>query len=271
MIRRPAFFVLAALALLAWPGFAQTNPVVFSNYGRYDAAPPPDWRQKIDPVVDAVIATIKRGGTASIHIDGHADFDAQGEDFSTRVSQERASAAQQPLMTQILARSQLEGIPREQLLQRLHLTLAGWGTKKALHPASSPMSERVRNRRVEISWSTTGPQPRPRPEPPPAAEPVTLKVVGFGVWTSDARVTLTGEQVVRFVVTNNNLLPASLTIEWEIGGNANERKNLTLLPSQTKEVEFSIFGGRGPRTWSFKITQVSQTLVVSWSALSFTP
>lgn len=220
-------------------------------------------------MVVAVVQAIKRGGSATIHIDGHADFDAQGDDFTMQKSVERAYAAQQTLMAQIMMRSDLEGIPRAKLAQQLQVGLTGWGTKKALYPANRPMSDREKNRRFEIEWQAAA-AVRPPPRPGPEIPQLTLKLVDFGILSGDQRLTMVGEQTIRFVVTNNNVLPASFEIVNETGGSS-ERKIVSLLPTQTKEVEFSNFGGYGPKEWSFNVTQNSQSLIVSWSALSWSP
>lgn len=273
MLRSTLFstVVSVSLLILASAAVAQSGQVEFRNYGQYNTAPPPDFREKVDPLINDVITAIKAGGTATVRFDGHADFDAQGDAFTMRKSQERASAAQQAILSQIVLRAGLEGISLDDLQRRLTMHTVGWGTTKALYPETRPMSDRVKNRRVEIAWQTAVPQ-RPAPPPPPPLPPqTTMKTVGFGIWTKSSRQTVVGEQVVRITVTNQDALPTTFTIEG-VGGAAGGKKTVTLLPTETKEVEFSNFGPNKPVEWQFLVTPPSgRPFVVFWKAESFAP
>ncbi|MFN9089973.1 MAG: hypothetical protein ACK5V0_00300 [Alphaproteobacteria bacterium] len=258
--------LLACVSLVATPVLAQANTIVFTNYGQYGAAPPPGWDEKVTPLVEDVVKSIKRGGSATIHLDGHADFDAAGEAYCVEISRKRASAAQQTLMAKLIQRAALEGLPPQALLDHLATTMTPWGTSKALVPADRPLTERQRNRRVEITWTSTYASPRPRPRGP-AIPTTTLQMVGYGIWNGDARQAFGGEGQLILIMNNTNILPATLEITWNIGGNASERKTVSIAPGGTQEVAFAILES-SPRTWNIQVRQISQAMLVAWSAWS---
>lgn len=265
-----AVAVVCGLLSFADPAFAEEKRVEFTNYPQYGKAPPPEYRVLIQPIVEEVVRVVKDGGTASLRILGHADFDAQGDAFVTKVSVERASSAQQTLMSAIMLRAELEGITREQLLNKVNVTLEGLGTMKALYAANRPMSDRVKNRRVEIFWETATPnRPLPRrPRPAPSPIPTAFKVAAFGIWNKSNTVRVVGDQLVRFVLTNSNpLLGTTITIESE---SSRDKKSRIIPPLGTVEIEFSMLTPR-PIEWIFHVSTDSDSFVVTWSALTHVP
>ena len=267
---KAALTVVHVLIASLVPALAQPSPVKFDNYPRYGVAPPAEYRASMQPIVDDVLRAIKSGGQAEVRIVGHADFDAHGPAFETQVSQERASVAQQTLLAMIGAQAGLEGIGQDLLWQNLKMTVEGIGTREPVVPNPQNEQDRRKNRRVEISWTAREPAPHPRPEPRPAPEPIPLsyKVVGFGIWNGAAKVTLVGDQVVRFKVTNSNpLLGTTITIEHDPRG---ARQSRQIPPLGTVEIEFSMLTHK-PLEWHFDISSESDAFLVSWSAMSFAP
>jgi hypothetical protein len=233
---------------------------------------PPANKEMIQPIIADIIKAVKAGGTVRLRVYGHADFDAKGREFETKVSVERASVAQQTLMSYLVAQAELEGISRDKLLAALDATIQGMGTKqpKVAHPQNE--ADRKQNRRVEFFWDVAGvkppPPPRPKPVPPePDPDNTTLRLVGFGVWNRSTTVNVRGEQMVRFIVQNQNLLPASISITDTTHGGKQTR---TIMPRGTAEFEFSILK-EGPINWTFAVDSNSDALVASWQALSFAP
>ena len=244
------------------------SPIVINDYPRYDRKMPPGFRDALQPLVAKILDTLRGGGKVRVSIVGHADFDAQGRAFETKVSVERASVAQQTLLALLMSQAELAGIGRDALLAGMDLTIAGMGTKQPSEPRPVNEEQRRKNRRVEFFWEATSKgNKRPPPPPPPPDVPTSLRLVGAGVWTKSSTVQVQGEQVVRFVVKNQNVLPTSVVITDDKNGGKQTR---SLLPGQTAEMEFSMFGA-GVRDWQFSVGTNSQAFVVFWQAYSFVP
>jgi hypothetical protein len=270
MLKLPHIFVVIACLITAFapPALAQQQPIVIADYPRYGMVMPPTFRATLQPLITTIIGTVAAGGTVRVRVYGHADFDAQGREFETKVSVERATVAQQTLLSSLLAQAELAGISRDKLLAGLDVTIQGMGTKqpKVTNPRNE--LERKENRRVEFFWDTAGvnPQPPPRPSPPePAPDNTSLRVVGFGIWTGSSTVHIRGEQMVRFVIENQNLLGTTISItDMTHGG----KKSRMIPPRGTAEIEFAILKA-GPINWTFGVDTDSDAFVISWQALSF--
>lgn len=264
--------VVCGLGIGVQPASAASGRIEYTEYKQYEGTLPPEYRDKMAPLVEDVVKNVKAGGSAKVRIQGHADFDAQGDDFVTKVSYKRAVAAQQALMSQIMVRADLEGVPRDQLMAKLNVAVEGMGTKKALYAQDRPMSERVRNRRVEIAWEAVSPvpPPAPKPPPPPPSPETVLKVVGGGIWNGSSTVRLPGEWEVRFTVTNSNpLLGTTITIECEFPC-VGQKKSRIVPPLGTVELDFQM-AGKKPREWVFHAGSDSDSFVVTWKAMSHVP
>lgn len=265
--------VVGVISLLGTaPVFAQASgSVTIADYPRYGKVLPGNFRELFQPTVSGILATIKSGGTANISVYGHADFDAQGRKFEKKVSLERAAVAQSTLMSMLMAQAQLEGISSDRLAAALTVTVLGMGTSQPKVPRPTNENERKQNRRVEIAWDASGgAAPKPRPQPPEPEPDNVLRVVGFGVWNKSGTVEANGDDLVRFVLRNENILPTTVTItDTKHGG----KHSQILLPGTTAEMEFAVAGAVGkhgqPYHWTFNVDSDSDAFVVSWQALSY--
>lgn len=259
--------VLLVLLRLS-PVFAAERHTVLEDYPRYGKSPSAEQLRHMDPVVEDVVQAIKAGAVATVRLVGHADFDANGRAFETRVSEERAAAAQQTLLAKISARASLEGISQDRLWANLNMSAKGMGTREPVVTNPRSEEERKRNRRVDIHWVSPEPRPRPAPRPVPTPIEIVERVVGFGIWSGPAKVVLVGEQSVTFKITNTNpLLGTTIVIELDPRGPKQSRQ---IPPLGTVEITFSEFG-RKLGNWHFDIATNSDSFAVAWSATSFAP
>jgi hypothetical protein len=272
MLRTAIVIIMHIVVIGSHTASAQdTGNLAISDYPRYGKALPANYREVFQPTVSGILAAVKSGKNVDISVYGHADFDVKGEKFVTKVSLERGAVAQSTLLSMLTAQAELEGISSDRLSAALHVRLIGMGTSdpKVARPLNE--SDRKQNRRVEITWNSSGgPAPKPRPQPPEPAPENVLRVVGFGVWNRSSTVEVDGDDLVRFVVRNQNILPTTLTItDTKHGG----KHSQLLLPGTTAEMEFAVGGAVGkhgqPYHWTFNADSDSDAFIVSWQALSY--
>lgn len=135
----------------------ETQPFIIEDYPRYATTPPPQFQDKLNRIGSALAGAARASdGSRGIQVSviGHADFDAQGRAFENQVSADRAKSARTAIeeaFNRQAAASQLD--PSKKRL--VTFVVAGRGTSESKFPASAPMSQRVKNRRVEVTWAGT--------------------------------------------------------------------------------------------------------------------
>jgi hypothetical protein len=147
---------VAALVLLVPTIQAQELPfVVLSDYPRYATTPPPQHLETLRKIGRALAgAASQADGSTMLQVSvvGHADFDAKGRAFENEVSVDRAKSARDAIVDAFTdaANQMLLDDGKRRLVS---FEYSGRGTSEPLFPSSAPMSERVQNRRVVVSWA----------------------------------------------------------------------------------------------------------------------
>lgn len=113
---------------------------------------------------------------------------------------------------------------------------------------------------------TPPPGPPTQPHgPPPAIPPLVPfhKLLLVGMWNKSTTISTNGGQSMTFVLSNVNILGATVTIS----ANTGEKHSLILLPLQTVQMNFSSFGME-PKGWVFSIETESDAFLVTWQLWS---
>ncbi len=143
-----------AFALLAPTTLAQ-EPVVLSDYPRYATSPPPQHLETLRKIGQALAGAASQANGSNmlqVSIVGHADFDAKGRRFENEVSVDRAKNARDAIVDAFtVAADQMMLDDRKRRL--VSFEYSGRGTSDPLFPVTAPMSQRVQNRRVVVSWA----------------------------------------------------------------------------------------------------------------------
>ncbi len=244
--------------------------IVIDQYPRYAREMTEDRARKLDPLIAKIVETVKSGGRIEVSIVGHADFDAKGRAFETKVSVERADAAAETLMKKLMAQAKLAGLTPEKVLAALDLHRKGIGTRQAVKPRND--EDRRRNRRVEFSWKSLQSLP---PLPPPD-DGKAMRVVSAARWAGLShreQKLMPAARKVLFVVTNRNDRPASIGI-IDLLTQPKVRQSQTIPPGQTVQLEF-----RAPREglineWPFILEYTApgdSPMDLFWEAWSHVP
>lgn len=89
------------------------------------------------------------------------------------------------------------------------------------------------------------------------------RLLQSGSWTGSSTVSVQGGQGMHFVLTDNNVLGTTITIDSNLGGS----KSLVLVPAVDMDMEFDCFGSE-PMGWTFNISTDSDAFVVLWKLYS---
>ena len=148
--------LFAMLSLMANCALAQVGPpVVLEDYPRYSATPSPENAARLKSIGTALaaaasIATGER--MLQVLVVGHADFDAKGREFELEVSNDRARAARDAIYSAFEAAANQMALS-DAKVRLISIEWQGRGTSAALYGPDQPMSLRIKNRRVEVSWA----------------------------------------------------------------------------------------------------------------------
>ncbi len=112
----------------------------------------------------AIAGVLLTGANVAITITGHADFDSQGRDFETRISEERARGAETNLRTMIRAALRSMALP-ESRADTVDMVTTGVGTLMPVYPNPANEQERLANRRVDFVFTGAAAPPPPQQLP----------------------------------------------------------------------------------------------------------
>jgi hypothetical protein len=150
-------FMLLAIACVCVPAHAQLT-VTISNYPRYATATlTPEQEVQMRSMARAIAGTLFTGANVAISIFGHADFDAQGRDFETRISEERARGAETNLRRMIREELANMALPTSRA-DDVDIVTLGLGTQRPVFPNPTD-DERPLNRRAEFVFTIAAAPP----------------------------------------------------------------------------------------------------------------
>jgi hypothetical protein len=153
---------LLLIVALSFCAQAQTGqPVVLDDYPEFAATPPAQYQDKLKRIGIALAGWAETAsGSEALQVDvvGHADFhasDGNADHEPMSVSVRRAQSAS--VAVQASFNAQADAMMLSDAKRKLvRFEPSGRGTSEALYPATAPMSQRVHNRRVVISWTPVG-------------------------------------------------------------------------------------------------------------------
>lgn len=158
--------LLLAFACLCPPQAAgQVLAYTIDNYPRYATSQlTPEQSTQMRTIARAIAGTLYAGGNVAITITGHADFDAQGRDFETHISEERARGAEAALRTMVREELGNMALPTSRA-DSVDMVTTGVGTLLPVfaHPANE--DQRLANRRVVFVFTVAAAPPPPQQLP----------------------------------------------------------------------------------------------------------
>jgi hypothetical protein len=132
--------------------------VTVSDYPRYGTDLSPTQTEEVRSFARAIVGALYAGQSVSVSIFGNADFDAQGQAFEIRVSQDRANSADQALHTLLAEEAAKVGLPAA-TIQGVQTQVFANGTAKPVFAQPANEDERRANRRVDFVTTTVRPTP----------------------------------------------------------------------------------------------------------------